>query len=79
MILIPLLCFYHHFSLYKKAGIKKQQKKVTYVVSRKALAGKRTQRPRGVKGPYKVVDARLKKDMRAKKRVEARQKHKRKH
>ncbi|XP_072048018.1 pre-rRNA 2'-O-ribose RNA methyltransferase FTSJ3-like isoform X2 [Amphiura filiformis] len=68
-------------NLYKKAGIKKQQKKVTYVVSKKALAGKRMQRPRGLKGPYKVVDPRLKKDMRAKKRVDAKnsKKRKRKH
>ena len=66
------------YSLYKKAGIKKQNKKVTYVVSRKAMAGKKMQRPRGVKGPYKVVDPRLKKDMRAKKRAESKKKHNRK-
>ncbi|KAH3711035.1 pre-rRNA 2'-O-ribose RNA methyltransferase FTSJ3-like [Dreissena polymorpha] len=59
--------------VYKKAGLLNAKKKeVTYVVSKKGLAGKRVARPQGVKGPYKVVDGRLKKDMKGKMRAEQR-------
>lgn len=63
--------------VYKKAGLLTSKKKeVTYVVAKKGLAGKRVSRPQGVKGPYKVVDPRLKKDSRGKQRAEQRKKGK---
>lgn len=63
--------------VYKKAGLLSNKKKeVTYVVSKRGLAGKKVSRPHGVKGPYKVVDGRLKKDVKAKMRVEQRKKGK---
>ncbi|XP_037074710.1 pre-rRNA 2'-O-ribose RNA methyltransferase FTSJ3-like [Pollicipes pollicipes] len=50
--------------IYKRARSKKQQE-VKYVVAKKSTThGKRAQRPAGVKGHYKVVDPRMKKDMR---------------
>eukprot|EP00794_Sanderia_malayensis_P014137 gene14137-15614_t len=58
-------------SMYKKAGLlskKKIEKK--YVVAKKSLAGKRYPRPSGVKGIYRVVDPRMKKDLRAMKQKE---------
>jgi len=49
--------------LYRKYGVIGQKKaNVKYVVSKKSQRGGR---PAGVKGPYKVVDKRLKKDKRA--------------
>ena len=54
--------------LMSKAAKKKPKQQVKVVVARggnKGIAG----RPRGVKGKYKIVDARLKKDVRAEKRL----------
>ncbi|KAH0626823.1 hypothetical protein JD844_002063 [Phrynosoma platyrhinos] len=63
-------------SIYKKAGLGKEKRQVTYVVSKKG-AGRKVRRPAGVKGHFKVVDSRLKKDMRAQKRKEQKPKRRR--
>jgi AdoMet-dependent rRNA methyltransferase SPB1 len=57
-----------------KAAKKKPKQQVKVVVARggnKGISG----RPRGVKGKYKIVDARLKKDVRAEKRLAKKRKH----
>lgn len=55
-------------TLMSKAARKKPKQQVKLVVARggnRGISG----RPRGVKGKYKIVDARLKKDVRAEKRL----------
>ncbi|XP_075418183.1 pre-rRNA 2'-O-ribose RNA methyltransferase FTSJ3 isoform X2 [Tenrec ecaudatus] len=64
-------------SLYKKAGLGKEKRQVTYVVAKKGV-GRKVRRPAGVRGHFKVVDSRMKKDQRAQQRTEQKKKHKRK-
>ncbi|NXV50448.1 SPB1 protein, partial [Uria aalge] len=44
-------------SIYKKAGLAKKKRQVTYLVAKKGV-GPRVRRPPGVKGQFKVVDSR---------------------
>jgi len=62
--------------LYKKAknSGKDAKKEVKYIVAKKAQAGKRMPRPAGIKGPYKMVDPRMKKDLRGMKRSKGKKK-----
>lgn len=64
-------------SLYRKAGLGKEKRQVTYVVAKKGV-GRKVRRPAGVRGHFKVVDSRMKKDQRAQQRKEQKKKHKRK-
>ncbi|XP_064439181.1 pre-rRNA 2'-O-ribose RNA methyltransferase FTSJ3 isoform X2 [Mirounga angustirostris] len=64
-------------SLYKKAGLGKEKRQVTYVVAKKGV-GRKVHRPAGVRGHFKVVDSRMKKDQRAQQRKEQKKKHRRK-
>lgn len=61
--------------IYKKAGLGKEKRQVTYLVAKKGV-GPRVRRPPGVKGQFKVVDSRLKKDVRAQKRKEQKKRRK---
>ncbi|XP_062868610.1 pre-rRNA 2'-O-ribose RNA methyltransferase FTSJ3 [Trichomycterus rosablanca] len=54
-------------SIYKKAGVGKEKREVTYMVAKKG-AGRKIRRPPGVKGIFRVVDGRMKKDLRGKQR-----------
>ncbi|XP_041029808.1 pre-rRNA 2'-O-ribose RNA methyltransferase FTSJ3, partial [Carcharodon carcharias] len=49
-------------SIYRKAGVK-EKREVTYLVAKKG-AGRKVRRPAGVKGQFRVVDRRMKKDTR---------------
>ncbi|ELK12472.1 pre-rRNA processing protein FTSJ3 [Pteropus alecto] len=64
-------------SLYRKAGLGKEKRQVTYVVAKKGV-GRKVRRPAGVRGHFKVVDSRMKKDQRAQQRKEQKKKSRRK-
>lgn len=53
----------------------KEKRDLTYIVAKKGV-GRRVRRPAGVKGTFRVVDGRLKKDTRAAQRKEQRERGK---
>lgn len=58
--------------MYKKTEKVKQN--VTYVVAKKTgVSGKKVRRPAGVEGRFKVVDPRLKKDLRSEQAAQKKQ------
>lgn len=57
-----LLSFHRIYKRFTSTANKKPE--VSYVVAKKGQMGKRARRPAGVAGRYKVVDHRLKKDIR---------------
>lgn len=62
---INAFLFFFSSSIYKKAGVGKEKREVTYVVAKKGT-GRKIRRPPGVKGVFRVVDGRMKKDLRSK-------------
>lgn len=60
--------------MYRKISTKKPE--VKYLVAKKHTAAKRVRRPKGLKGPFKVVDPRMRKDLRGKVTKETRNKSK---
>ncbi len=53
-------------SIYKRAGLLgKKKPEVKYIVAKKGTRGRQLAKSKGIKGPYKVVDSRLKKDKKA--------------
>jgi AdoMet-dependent rRNA methyltransferase SPB1 len=54
--------------MYKRAAAT-EKRDVKYVVAKRYNAGKRAKRPAGVKGLYKQVDPRMKKDTGGKRKV----------
>merc|ERR1712136_387583 len=55
-----------------KQATQEKKKEVAYVVAKRSQAGKRAVRPAGVKGHYKMVDKRMKKDDKRRKATERR-------
>ncbi|XP_077082058.1 pre-rRNA 2'-O-ribose RNA methyltransferase FTSJ3 [Siphateles boraxobius] len=62
-------------SIYKKAGVGKEKQDVTYIVAKKGV-GRKVRRPAGLKGVFRVVDGRMKKDTRAAQRKDDKQRGK---
>ncbi|XP_012822456.1 pre-rRNA 2'-O-ribose RNA methyltransferase FTSJ3 isoform X2 [Xenopus tropicalis] len=54
-------------SIYRKCGLGKEKPQVTYLVAKKGV-GRKVRRPAGIKGHFKVVDGRMRKDTRSQKR-----------